>query len=135
MKFIEASKFGGPEVLTIVETPTPLPTEGTLLVEIEAAGVNYADIMARSGLYPRVPKAPFPVGFEIAGVLKGVGKGVQGFKGRWCSRSDGFRRKQKGCWQPHRPRTNPRRRKSSFDWNTPIGIAFHSHALSSNYPL
>ena len=80
MKFIEASKFGGPEVLTVVERPTPLPTEGTLLVEIKAAGVNYADIMARSGLYPRVPKAPFPVGFEIAGVLKGVGKGVQGFK-------------------------------------------------------
>ena len=80
MKFIEASKFGGPEVLTVVEAPTPTPTEGTLLVEIKAAGVNYADIMARSGFYPPVPKAPFPVGFEIAGVVKGVGKGVQGFK-------------------------------------------------------
>jgi NADPH2:quinone reductase len=80
MKFIEASKFGGPEVLTVVEAPTPTPTEGTLLVEIKAAGVNYADIMARSGFYPPVPKAPFRVGFEIAGVVKGVGKGVQGFK-------------------------------------------------------
>ena len=80
MKFIEASKFGGPEVLTVVEAPTPTPTEGTLLVEIKAAGVNYADIMARSGFYPPVPKAPFPVGFEIAGVVRGVGKGVQGFK-------------------------------------------------------
>jgi NADPH:quinone reductase-like Zn-dependent oxidoreductase len=69
MKFIEASKFGGPEVLTVVEAPTPTPTEeGTLLVEIKAAGVNYADIMARSGFYPRVPKAPSPVGFAIAGV-------------------------------------------------------------------
>jgi NADPH:quinone reductase len=80
MKFIEASQFGGPEVLTIVEAPTPTPTEGALLVEIKAAGVNYADIMARSGFYPQVPKAPFPVGLEIAGVIKGVGKGVQGFK-------------------------------------------------------
>lgn len=80
MKFIEASKFGGPEVLTVVEAPTPTSTEGTLLVEIRAAGVNYADIMARSGFYPRVPKAPFPVGFEIAGVVKGIGGGVQGFK-------------------------------------------------------
>jgi NADPH2:quinone reductase len=79
MKFIEASKFGGPEVLTVVEAPTPTPTEGALLVEVKAAGVNYADIMARSGFYPQVPKAPFPVGFEIAGVVKGVGKGVQGF--------------------------------------------------------
>jgi len=80
MKFIEASKFGGPEVLTVVEAPTPSPTEGSLLVEIKAAGVNYADIMARSGFYPQVPKAPFSVGFEIAGVVKGVGKGVQDFK-------------------------------------------------------
>jgi NADPH2:quinone reductase len=79
MKFIEASKFGGPEVLTVVEAPTPTPTEGALLVEVKAAGVNYADIMARSGFYPQVPKAPFPVGFEIAWVVKGVGKGVQGF--------------------------------------------------------
>jgi len=80
MNFIEASKFGGPEMLTVVEVPTPTPTEGTLLVEIKAARVNYADIMARSGFYPRVQKAPFPVGFEIAGVVKGIGGGVEGFK-------------------------------------------------------
>jgi NADPH2:quinone reductase len=80
MKFVEASKFGGPEVLTLVEAPTPTPQEATLLVEVRAAGVNYADIMARSGFYPRVPEAPFPVGFEIAGVVKAIGKGVQGFK-------------------------------------------------------
>ena len=42
MKFIEASKFGGPEVLTVVESATPTATEATLLVEIRAAGVNYA---------------------------------------------------------------------------------------------
>ena len=42
MKFTEASKFGGPEVLALVEAQTPTPTEGTLLVEIRAAGVNYA---------------------------------------------------------------------------------------------
>jgi hypothetical protein len=77
MKFIEASKFGGPEVLTVVEAPASTPTEGTLLVEVRAAGVNYADIMARSGFYPRVPKAPFPVGFEIAGVVKNIGKDVE----------------------------------------------------------
>jgi NADPH:quinone reductase len=39
MKFIEASRFGGPEVLTVVEAPTPTPAEGTLLVEIRGAGV------------------------------------------------------------------------------------------------
>ena len=80
MKFIEASKLGGPELLTIVEEQTPYPTDGTLLVEIRAAGLNYADVMARSGFYPRVPEAAFPLGFEIAGVVKAVGKGAQGFK-------------------------------------------------------
>ena len=80
MRFIEASKFGGPEVLTVMEAPTPTPTEGALLVEIKAAGVNYADIMARAGFYPQVPRAPFLVGFEIAGVVKSIGKGVEGFK-------------------------------------------------------
>ena len=62
-------------MLTLVEAQTPTPTEGTLLVEIIAAGVNYADVMARSGFYPSVPKAPFPVGFEIAGVAAGGGLG------------------------------------------------------------
>ena len=79
MKFIEAPQFGGPEVLTVVETETPTPGEGMLLVEVKAAGLNYADIMARSGVYPRVPKAPFALGFEIAGIVTGVGKGVEGF--------------------------------------------------------
>ena len=63
-----------------MEAQTPTPTEGTLLVVIKAAGVNYVDVMARSGFYPSVPKAFFPVGFEIAGVVKGIGKGVEGLK-------------------------------------------------------
>ena len=80
MKFIEAPQFGGPEVLTVVETETPTPGEGMLLVEVRAAGLNYADIMARSGFYPQVPKAQFALGFEIAGLVTEVGKGVEGFK-------------------------------------------------------
>lgn len=80
MKFIEAPQFGGPEVLTVVETETPTPSEGMLLVDVKAAGLNYADIMARSGFYPQVPKAPFALGFEIAGVVTEVGKSVEGFK-------------------------------------------------------
>jgi NADPH2:quinone reductase len=80
MKYIEASKFGGPEVLTLIEKETPRPGEGMLLVEIQAAGINYADILARSGHYPSITKAPFALGFEIAGVVREVGKGVVGFK-------------------------------------------------------
>jgi NADPH:quinone reductase len=80
MKYVEASKFGGPEVLTFVEKETPSPGEGMLLVEVQAAGINYADILARSGHYPAIAKAPFALGFEVAGVVREVGKGVEGFK-------------------------------------------------------
>lgn len=80
MKYIEASKFGGPEVLTVIEKETPKPGEGMLLVEVKAAGINYADVQARLGHYPAITKAPFALGFEIAGVVKEVGKHVEGFK-------------------------------------------------------
>lgn len=80
MKYIEAAKFGGPEVLEVVEKETPRPGEGMLLVEVKDAGVNYGDVMARSGHYPTITKAPFVLGFEIAGVVREVGKGVNGFK-------------------------------------------------------
>jgi NADPH2:quinone reductase len=80
MKYVEASKFGGPEVLTIIEKETPKPGEGMLLVEVQAAGVNYADVLARSGHYPAIAKAPFALGFEVAGIVREAGKGVDGFK-------------------------------------------------------
>ena len=59
MKYVEASQFGGPEVLTVKEKETPKPGEGMLLVEVQAAGVNYADVAARLGSFPAVAKAPF----------------------------------------------------------------------------
>jgi NADPH:quinone reductase-like Zn-dependent oxidoreductase len=80
MKYVEASKLGGPEVLKVIDKKTPRPGGGTLLVEVRAAGVNYADVIARSGFYPAVTKAPFALGFEIAGVAREVGKGADGFK-------------------------------------------------------
>jgi NADPH:quinone reductase len=80
MKYVEASKFGGPEVLTVVEKETPRPGAGMLLVEIQAAGVNYADVQARSGQYSAITEAPFALGFEVAGVVREAGKGVEGFK-------------------------------------------------------
>jgi NADPH:quinone reductase len=80
MKYVEASTFGGPEVLEVLEKETPSPGAGMLLVEVQAAGVNYADVAARLGHYPAVSKAPFVVGFEIAGIVREVGKGVEGLK-------------------------------------------------------
>ncbi len=80
MKYVEASQFGGPEVLAVKEKQTPEPGEGMLLVEVQAAGINYTDVMARKGFYPAIPKAPFTPGLEFAGVVREVGKGVEGFK-------------------------------------------------------
>lgn len=80
MQVVEVPEFGGPQVLRIIEKPTPSPTEGTLLIEVKAAGVNYADVMARCGFLPHIPRAPFVLGFEVAGVVKTVGPGVDGFK-------------------------------------------------------
>lgn len=70
MKYLEASKLGGPEALKVIEKETPRAAEGMLLVEAQAAGVNYADVLARAGHYPAISQAPFVVGFEIAGVVK-----------------------------------------------------------------
>jgi NADPH2:quinone reductase len=81
MKFILASAFGGPEVLEVHDMdPLPHAEEGKVVVEVRAAGINYADIMARSGTYPPVPSAPFRPGFEVAGVIVEVGNGVTGFE-------------------------------------------------------
>ena len=48
MQYVEASQFGGPEVRTVKEKETPKPGEGMLLLEVQAAGVNYPDVAART---------------------------------------------------------------------------------------
>ena len=80
MKFIQVDTFGGPEQLQLREEATPTPGAGQLLVEVRASGLNFADLMARSGHYPPVPSAPFRPGFEVAGTVIGVGEGVKGFQ-------------------------------------------------------
>jgi NADPH2:quinone reductase len=62
-----------------VEKETPTAADGMLVVEVKAAGVNYADVAARQGSFPAIAKAPFLPGFEVAGVVSEVGKGVKGF--------------------------------------------------------
>ncbi len=71
MRAIVISKHGPPEVLRLVDRPDPVPTEGQVLVEVRAAGVNFADLMMRAGLYPGAPRLPFVPGYEVAGVAEG----------------------------------------------------------------
>jgi NADPH:quinone reductase-like Zn-dependent oxidoreductase len=76
MKAIWITRFGGPEVLAVREGPDPEPGPGQVRVRVRAAGLNFAEIMARLGLYPDAPKPPCVVGYEAAGVVDAVGRGV-----------------------------------------------------------
>lgn len=80
MRSIVVTQYGGPETLSLVEVPIPEPGAGEVLVRVVAAGVNYADIMQRTGLYPGGPKPPFGAGFEAAGVIEKIGATVSGWK-------------------------------------------------------
>src|SRR6478752_4512475 len=74
MRAIRVEAPGGPEVMKLVEVPTPSPGEGQALVRIEAAGVNFIDIYQRMGVY-KLP-LPFTPGQEGAGVVEAVGPGA-----------------------------------------------------------
>lgn len=78
MRAIQVSEFGGPEVLRLVDVdpPKPIPTE--LLVEVHAAGVNPVDWKTREGrgAAGATGPPPFILGWDVAGVVKEVGRGV-----------------------------------------------------------
>jgi NADPH:quinone reductase-like Zn-dependent oxidoreductase len=63
----------------LVERTVPLrdPGPGEVHVQVGAAGLNFADLLMRAGLYATVPPRPYSPGFEVEGVVAGVGPGVQ----------------------------------------------------------
>jgi NADPH:quinone reductase-like Zn-dependent oxidoreductase len=79
MRQVVISRFGAPDVLEIREAPDPSPGEGDIRIRVRAAGINFADILARLGLYPDAPKPPMVVGYEVAGRVDAVGRAVVGF--------------------------------------------------------
>ena len=80
MKAILVHEFGGPEVLKLVEVPTPRPAAGQVLVRIHAAGVNPYDTYMRNGIYPVKPPLPYTPGSDAAGTVEAVGEGVNKVK-------------------------------------------------------
>lgn len=70
MRAVEISEPGRPEVLRVVERPTPVPGPGEVLIRVRAAGVNRPDIMQRQGKYPPPPGASGIPGLEVAGVVE-----------------------------------------------------------------
>jgi len=80
MKAVLVPEFGGPEVLTLKEIPTPSPAAGQVLVRIHAAGVNPYDTYMRNGTYAIKPPLPYTPGSDGAGVVEAVGEGVNRVK-------------------------------------------------------
>jgi NADPH:quinone reductase-like Zn-dependent oxidoreductase len=72
------TEHGPPEVLRVQERPDPQPGPGEALVRVRAAGINFADLLARTGLYADAPKPPCVVGYEFAGDVASLGPGVEG---------------------------------------------------------
>ena len=68
-------RHGGPDVFELRESARPVPGEGEILIRVRAAGINFADILARIGLYPDAPKPPLVVGYEVAGRRRGRRRG------------------------------------------------------------
>ena len=76
MRAVVITRLGGPEVLQVQERPDPPVGPGEVRIAVKAAGINFADTMARTGLYPDSPKVPCVVGYEVAGEVESVGAGV-----------------------------------------------------------
>ena len=79
MRQVWITKTGNPEVLQVREAPDPSAAKGQLRIRVKAAGINFADLMARVGLYPDAPKLPCVVGYEVSGIVDQIGEGVTGF--------------------------------------------------------
>jgi NADPH:quinone reductase-like Zn-dependent oxidoreductase len=76
MRAVVLTGTGGPEVLQVQEKPDPSVGPGEVRIAVRAAGINFADTLARVGLYPDAPKPPCVLGYEVAGTVETVGEGV-----------------------------------------------------------
>lgn len=78
MKAIRMHGFGDPDVLQLDEIDVPTPGEGQVLIEVEAAGVAYGDVMRRQGAFGQDMPLPVGLGLQIAGVVAELGDGTSG---------------------------------------------------------
>jgi NADPH:quinone reductase-like Zn-dependent oxidoreductase len=76
MHEVVLARYGGPDVLQYRQAALREPGGGEVRIAVRAAGVNFADVLARLGLYPDAPRPPVVVGYEVAGVVDAVGPGV-----------------------------------------------------------
>jgi NADPH:quinone reductase-like Zn-dependent oxidoreductase len=80
MRAVVVTRHGPPEVLAVQSRPDPVPGPGQVRIAVEAAGLNFADVLGRAGLYPDAPPTPCVLGYEVAGGVDAVGPGADAFK-------------------------------------------------------
>ncbi|MEE3082543.1 MAG: zinc-binding dehydrogenase [Candidatus Thermoplasmatota archaeon] len=73
MKRVIYAKRGGLEAIKIIDEEVPNPSTGQVRIEVHRAGINFADLMMRQGLYGAAPDFPFTPGYEISGVILELG--------------------------------------------------------------
>lgn len=77
-KRIVVARYGGPDVLQLVEEERPEPKRGEARVRVLAAGVSLPDLMMREGIHPETPRLPFTPGWDLVGTVDRFGEGVSG---------------------------------------------------------
>lgn len=83
MRQIVTTGTGDVNVLKVQRKPDPTPREDQVIIRVRAAGLNFADILSRQGLYPDSPPKPCVMGYEVSGVVESLGKGVNSsFEGK-----------------------------------------------------
>jgi NADPH:quinone reductase-like Zn-dependent oxidoreductase len=80
VKALVVTEHGPPDVLRVQERPDPEPGAGEVRIRVRAAGVNFADLLGRVGLYPDAPKPPCVLGYEVAGDVDELGADVEGLE-------------------------------------------------------
>src|ERR1051325_1923065 len=76
MRAVVTTAAGDVRVMRVEERPDPKPKSGQVIIRVKAAGLNFADILARQGLYPDGPPKPCVMGYEVSGTVEAVGEGV-----------------------------------------------------------
>src|SRR5947208_481583 len=76
MRAIVTTRNGNVDAMKVEQRPDPSPGKDQVLVRVKAAGLNFADILARQGLYPDGPPKPCVMGYEVSGIVEAVGDGT-----------------------------------------------------------
>src|SRR5947207_6783956 len=76
MRAVVTTGNGDTSVMKVETRPDPVPAHSEVLVRVKASGLNFADILARQGLYPDGPPKPCVMGYEVSGTIEAVGEGV-----------------------------------------------------------